>query len=97
MMHASGMKLLNPDFEQNSINIKLRSYDNLDARLFFLLAVIMISVITLLMMKITIYGETRELGIYKAIGFSSFRLRLQLAQRFTMITAFGGSIGIIHY
>jgi len=47
------------------------------------------------MMKITVYGETRELGIYKAIGFSSARLRLQLAQRFVMITAFGGGIGVV--
>lgn len=65
------------------------------SNLFFVLTIIMISVITLLMMKITIFGETRELGIYKAIGFSSSRLRLQLAQRFVIITVLGGSIGII--
>lgn len=132
MMHSSGMRLLNPEYEQNEVYIKLLSNDNLDetvsqmqarytgyteisnqrkdvvdqintievvfvsiSRLFFILTIIMISVITLLMMKITIYGETRELGIYKAIGFSSSRLRLQLAQRFVVITVFGGSIGIV--
>ena len=132
MMHTSGMLVLNPEFEQNEVYIKLKSHDNLDAtiqqmqarytgyeeisnerkgmvdsvntikvvflaitRLVLALTIIMISVISLLMMKITVYGETRELGIYKAIGFSSARLRLQLAQRFVMITAFGGGIGVV--
>lgn len=62
--------------------------------LVFALNVIIISIITFLMMKITIYGETRELGIYKALGFSSSRLRFQLALRFALITLFGGVIGV---
>lgn len=131
MMHESGMKALNPDFELNEVYLKLKSHENLDetihdmqakytgyeeisnerqdsvekidtikkvfsaiSKLVLVLTIIMISVITLLMMKITIYGETKEMGIYKAIGFSSFRLRVQLAQRFVMITLLGGAFGI---
>ena len=63
--------------------------------LVLVLSVIIISVITLLMMKITIYSETRELGIYRALGFSSLRLRYQLALRFALITVLGGAIGVI--
>ncbi|MDW7657125.1 MAG: ABC transporter permease [Bacillota bacterium] len=60
----------------------------------FALSVVIISFITLLIVKITVYSETRELGIFKALGFSSGRLRLQLALRFLIITLFGGVIGV---
>ena len=62
--------------------------------LVFVLTVVIIGFITLLIVKITIYGETRELGIYKALGFSSGRLRFQLALRFLLITVFGGAMGV---
>lgn len=62
--------------------------------LVLVLNIVIISITTFLMMKITIYGETRELGIYKALGFSSSRLRFQLAQRFALITVLGGTIGV---
>jgi ABC-type antimicrobial peptide transport system permease subunit len=62
--------------------------------LVFVLTVVIIGFITLLIVKITVYCETRELGIYKALGFSSGRLRFQLALRFLLITLFGGAIGI---
>ena len=65
------------------------------SRLVFALTVIIIGFITLLIVKITVHSETRELGIYKALGFSSGRLRLQLALRFLIITLFGGTIGVI--
>lgn len=64
------------------------------SRLVFVLTVVIIGFITLLIVKITVYGETRELGIFKALGFSSGRLRLQLALRFLVITLLGGAIGV---
>lgn len=131
-IHSSGLKLLYPEFEQNSFYMRLKNIDNIDAvisqmkakytgyreienqkkmredmlgmmkmvfvsisGLFFVLSLIIISVITLLMIKITVYGEMKELGIYKAVGFSSARLRWQLAQRFAMVTAFGGAFGVL--
>lgn len=65
------------------------------SKLVFLITIIMISFVTLLILKITIYAETRELGIYKALGFSSGRLRFQLALRFVIVTVIGGIIGIM--
>lgn len=65
------------------------------SKLVFALTIIIIGFITLLVMKITIYSETNEMGIYKALGFSSARIRLQLILRFVIITLLGGLIGAI--
>ena len=65
------------------------------SRFAFVLTVVIIGFITLLIVKITVHSETHELGIYKALGFSSVRLRLQLAFRFLIITLFGGIIGAV--
>lgn len=40
-----------------------------------------------------VLAEQKDLGIYKAIGFSSASLRLALALRFAMVAALGGLIG----
>jgi putative ABC transport system permease protein len=61
--------------------------------LIFVLTVILIGFIILLIMKITVYNESKEFGIYKAVGFSSLRLRLQLTLRFMLITLLGSIIG----
>ncbi len=63
--------------------------------LIFVLTVILIGFIILLIMKITIYNENKEFGIYKAVGFSSLRLRLQLTLRFVLITILGSIIGVV--
>ncbi len=63
--------------------------------LIFVLTVILIGFIILLIMKITVYNETKEFGIYKAIGFSSLRLRLQLTLRFVLVTFTGSIAGAI--
>ncbi len=63
--------------------------------LVFALTAILIGFITLLTIKITLYNENRELGIFKAIGFSSARIRLQLAFRFAVVTILGGFIGVV--
>lgn len=63
--------------------------------LIFVLTVVLIGFIILLIMKITIYNENKEFGIYKAVGFSSLRLRLQLTLRFMLITLLGSMIGAV--
>jgi len=65
------------------------------SQLVFVLTTVIISFTTLLIMKITIYSEAKELGIFKALGFSSARIRLQLALRFAMVTLVGGFVGVI--
>lgn len=64
------------------------------SQLVFVLTIIIISFITLLIMKVTVFGELTELGIYKAIGFSSGRLRYQLSLRFLLICLAGSLLGI---
>lgn len=63
--------------------------------LVFVLTIAIIGFIVLLIMKITIYSETKELGIFKALGFSSARIRLQLALRFALVTTAGSMMGAV--
>lgn len=63
------------------------------SNLVFILTIFMVVIITILIVKVTIHAETGELGMYKAMGFSSAKLRLQLALRFLLITLFGAVIG----
>jgi ABC-type antimicrobial peptide transport system permease subunit len=63
------------------------------SNLVFILTIFMVVIITILIVKVTIHSETGELGIYKAMGFSSGKLRLQLALRFLLITFLGAVIG----
>ncbi|MBC8059237.1 MAG: FtsX-like permease family protein [Clostridiaceae bacterium] len=65
------------------------------SKVVLVITIIMISFVTLLILKITVYAEIKELGIYKALGFSSARLRWQLALRFLIVTVLGGIIGIV--
>ncbi len=97
------MKANYTDYEELS-NERKQTQDKIDtiksvfsiiSKLVFVLTIIMISFITLLIMKITVYAETNELGVYKALGFSSARIRLQLAQRFLIVTLSGGIIGVL--
>lgn len=84
--------------ERKFTNDKLSTIQDVFSRiswLVFALTLVIIGFMTLLIVKITVHSETRELGIYKALGFSSGRLRLQLAFRFLVITLLGGVIGAI--
>ncbi|MDP4094817.1 MAG: ABC transporter permease [Bacillota bacterium] len=63
--------------------------------LVFVLTVILIGFITLLIMKITVYNEVKEFGIFKAVGFSSSKIRLQLAIRLVLVSIAGGIIGAV--
>lgn len=39
--------------------------------------------------------ERTDIGIYKALGFSSFRLRIQFALRFLIVALIGGALGTL--
>lgn len=97
------MKAKYKDYEEIS-NERKQTQESIDtiksvfsaiSKLVFVLTIIIIGFITLLIMKITVYTETNELGIYKAIGFSSARIRLQLILRFVIVALLGGLIGAI--
>ena len=81
-------------YSESSINI-LRSVFSAISALVFLFTAIIIGFVTLLVVKITVYAETKEMGIFKALGFSSAQIRLQLIFRFLIITVVGGLIGIV--
>ncbi|HWI66756.1 MAG TPA: FtsX-like permease family protein, partial [Symbiobacteriaceae bacterium] len=72
----------------------LKSVFSAVSMLVALLTAVIIGVITLLITKITVFAEIRELGIFKAVGFSSARIRLQLAMRFALVTLAGGVLGV---
>ncbi len=73
----------------------IKSVFSLISRLILAATISMIALITFLVMKITVYGESKELGIYKAIGFSAARIRFQLSIRLTLLTAAGAFIGAV--
>ena len=80
-------------YSESSINM-LGSIFSAISAVVFLFTAIIIGFITLLVVKITVYAESKEMGIFKALGFSSAQIRLQLILRFLIITVFGGLIGI---
>jgi putative ABC transport system permease protein len=92
----TGYKEISNEWKRtNDTLTTLRSVFAAISLLVALLTAVIVGVITLLITKITIFAEIRELGIYKALGFSSARIRLQLALRFALVTLLGGSLGIV--
>lgn len=61
----------------------------------FILISLITSIITMLLAFIVIHKENKELGIYKALGYDSFQMRLQLAARYGIVTLIGALIGSI--
>lgn len=61
----------------------------------FILVSLITSIITMLLAFIAIHKENKELGIYKALGYDSFQMRLQLAARYGIVTLIGALIGSI--
>jgi len=60
----------------------------------FVLTAVLIALITFLLAIIAIYRENADIGIFKAVGFTSVQLRLQFALRFLLVSLTGGVIGI---
>lgn len=61
--------------------------------LIYALVIVFILIVTVMTGSKIVLAEQKDLGIYKAIGFSSASLRLTLALRFAMVAALGGLIG----
>lgn len=61
--------------------------------LIYALVIVFILIVTVMTGSKIVLVEQKDLGIYKAIGFSSASLRLALALRFAMVAALGGLIG----
>lgn len=63
--------------------------------LMYALVVAFIMIVTVMTGSKILLAEQKDLGIYKAIGFSSASLRLTFALRFAMVAILGGLIGTI--
>ncbi|MEO3944369.1 FtsX-like permease family protein [Gorillibacterium sp. CAU 1737] len=61
----------------------------------FAVSVVFAFVVVFMVCNRTFLKERPNIGIYKAMGFTSVRLRLQFALRFLLISAMGSVIGIL--
>lgn len=78
----------------SGISAVLAVFDALEI-LMYAITVIFILVVVFMTEKKVLYQEKKNLGIYKAIGFSSRRLRLSFALRFCIAAALGAAAGIL--
>ena len=63
--------------------------------LMYALVIVFILIVTVMTGSKILLAEQKDLGIYKAIGFSSASLRLTFALRFAMVAVLGGLIGTL--
>ncbi len=61
--------------------------------LMYALVIVFILIVTVMTGSKILLSEQKDLGIYKAIGFSSASLRLTFALRFAMVAVLGGFLG----
>lgn len=63
--------------------------------LMYALVIVFILIVTVMTGSKILLAEQKDLGIYKAIGFSSASLRLTFSLRFTMVAVLGGLVGTV--
>ncbi len=63
--------------------------------LMYALVIVFILIVTVMTGSKILLAEQKDLGIYKAIGFSSTSLRLTFALRFAMVAVLGGFFGTL--
>lgn len=63
--------------------------------LMYALVIVFILIVTVMTGSKILLAEQKDLGIYKAIGFSSASLRLTFALRFAMVAVLGGFLGTL--
>lgn len=63
--------------------------------LMYALVIVFILIVTVMTGSKILLAEQKDLGIYKAIGFSSASLRLTFALRFAMVAVLGGLLGTL--
>lgn len=61
----------------------------------YALVIIFILVVTVMTSSKLLFAEQKDLGIYKAIGFSSACLQLTFSLRFAVVSFLGGFIGMV--
>ena len=61
----------------------------------YALVIVFILIVTVMTGSKILSAEQKDLGIYKAIGFSSSALRLTFALRFAMVAVLGGFVGTL--
>ncbi len=61
----------------------------------YVISVVFALVVVQMICRRTFLQERNDIGIYKAIGFSTTRLRLQFAIRFLIVAILGGLIGVV--
>ena len=59
----------------------------------YLISIIFSLVVVMMFCKKAFLQERRDIGIYKSLGFTSSKLRLQFAVRFLIISLIGSALG----
>lgn len=61
----------------------------------YVVAILFALIVVVLLCGKAFYREQTDIGIYKAVGFSTRALRLQFALRFMLVAVFGSILGIV--
>ena len=61
----------------------------------YALVIVFILIVTVMTSSKILSAEQRDLGIYKAIGFSSVSLQCTFSLRFAIVSFFGGLVGTV--
>lgn len=89
----NGISITNTKTSNDKMITTVQSSISVASTIVFSLTFVLIACITILLCSITIYRETIDTGIFKAIGFKAMDLRLQFTLRFMLIAVLGGIIG----
>lgn len=89
----NGISITNAKANNDKMITTVQSSISVASTIVFSLTFVLIACITILLCSITIYRETIDTGIFKAIGFKAMDLRLQFTLRFMLIAILGGIIG----
>ena len=85
----------------NSLTSEKETFDTVQSSMNMLsvmaifLTFLFVTVITIMLCIITIYRETTDTGIFKAVVFKTMELRLQFTFRFILVSIVGGIIGAV--
>lgn len=75
----------------DTINVALKSVD----AIIYFVSVVFALIVVQMVCRRTFLKERKDLGIYKAVGFSVTKLRLQFAFRFLLVSMLGSILGIV--
>lgn len=78
----------------NSVDSIVTAVKGISVLIYIIAAIFALTTIGLICGKLFI-SEKKDYGIYKALGFSTNRLRLQFSLRFSIVAFIGGCLGIV--